>query len=137
MTKSGLLLATALALAITAASAADDPNSADYIMPYCRSSTKDQPSFAQGFCRGVVKGIIFTGHQVKPVQEIVHLKTRTRISFEEGFLRSMLCIDAPDEVMVNQAVGVVVAYIDARPARMHENFALLALEALREAWPCK
>jgi hypothetical protein len=41
---SGLLLGSALALTVTAASAAEDPNSADYIMPYCRGSIKDQPS---------------------------------------------------------------------------------------------
>jgi hypothetical protein len=33
-------------------------------------------------------------------------------------------------------VRVVVAYIEARPARVHEDFRNLALEALREAWPC-
>jgi hypothetical protein len=34
-------------------------------------------------------------------------------------------------------VRVVIAYIEARPSRMHENFDLLALEALRTTWPCK
>jgi Rap1a immunity proteins len=37
---------------------------------------------------------------------------------------------------IRQVVSVVVAYIDARPARMHKNFNTLALEALRNAWPC-
>jgi hypothetical protein len=31
----------------------------------------------------------------------------------------------------------VVKYIDDRPARMHENFKVLAIEALRAAWPCE
>jgi hypothetical protein len=48
-----------------------------------------------------------------------------------------LCIDAPAGVLGGQAVKVVVAYIDARPARMHERFDRLALEAFRAAWPCK
>jgi hypothetical protein len=37
----------------------------------------------------------------------------------------------------DQLVRVVVAYIDARPERMHESFAVVALEALQAAWPCK
>jgi len=28
-----------------------------------------------------------------------------------------------------------MAYIDSRPARLHESFYALALEALRNAWP--
>jgi hypothetical protein len=47
------------------------------------------------------------------------------------------CIDIPDGVTLGQEVKVVVAYIDARPARMHEPFTQLALEALRTAWPCR
>ena len=41
------------------------------------------------------------------------------------------------EVTLGQMVRVIVAYIDARPARVHEDFRLLALEALVDAWPCK
>lgn len=47
-----------------------------------------------------------------------------------------VCIPA-GEVTVNQQVRVVVAYIDARPNRLHEDFRILALEALKDAWPCK
>ncbi len=35
-----------------------------------------------------------------------------------------------------QAAGVVVKYIDGRPARLHENFEKPAREALRAAFPC-
>jgi hypothetical protein len=35
-----------------------------------------------------------------------------------------------------QGVRIVLQYIDARPARLHENFNKLAAEALRQAWPC-
>src|SRR5258708_9926592 len=31
----------------------------------------------------------------------------------------------------------IIAYIEARPTRMHESFNDLALEALRTAWPCR
>jgi hypothetical protein len=35
-----------------------------------------------------------------------------------------------------QIVRVVVQYIDSQPARLHEDFVLLATEALRKTWPC-
>ena len=37
---------------------------------------------------------------------------------------------------VGQAVKVIVAYIDVRPERLHEQFEPLAIEALQQAWPC-
>jgi hypothetical protein len=45
------------------------------------------------------------------------------------------CIPVP--VSNAQKALVVVAYIDARPERLHEDFRQLALEALQAAWPCK
>jgi hypothetical protein len=32
---------------------------------------------------------------------------------------------------------VAVTYVEARPDRMQEDFRALAVEAMREAWPCK
>ena len=43
----------------------------------------------------------------------------------------------PSGVTVGQEVRVVAAYIDARPTRLHEDFRVLTLEALQDAWPCK
>lgn len=43
----------------------------------------------------------------------------------------------PSEVTVGQMIRVVARYIDERPARLHENFLILAREALRQAWPCR
>jgi hypothetical protein len=48
-----------------------------------------------------------------------------------------LCIDVPNGVTVHQEVKVVVTYIEAQPTRMHEEFYLLALDALVAAWPCR
>jgi hypothetical protein len=41
------------------------------------------------------------------------------------------------QTTVAQQVRIVAAYIDARPNRLHEDFRVLALEALKDAWPCK
>ena len=43
----------------------------------------------------------------------------------------------PKNVTDEQSVRVVVAYIDARPNRLHEDFRVLTMDAFREAWPCK
>ncbi len=62
----------------------------------------------KGICLGMVTAIFDTHHQVCP----------------------------PAGATVGQAIRVVVRYIDDRPARQHENFPKLTIEALRAAWPC-
>ena len=92
-----------------------DTQSANYLMPGCRNFIRagatDNPVL-QGLCAGSVNGIAWG------------------VS-----LASLLC--TPDEVTLSQEVRVVVAFIDARPARMHEDFRELAFEALLNAWPCR
>jgi hypothetical protein len=43
----------------------------------------------------------------------------------------------PDEIQNDQIVGAIVQYIDSDPARLKENFNVMAIEAMRKAWPCK
>jgi hypothetical protein len=43
----------------------------------------------------------------------------------------------PREIALGQLVRVVLKYIDIRPERMHEDFRVLAIEAMKTAWPCK
>jgi len=52
-----------------------------------------------------------------------------------GFASRLFC--PPDEVTVAQRARVAVTYIEARPERMHEDFRVLAVEAMQKAWPCK
>ncbi len=54
-----------------------------------------------------------------------------------GFASRLLGACPPDEVTVAQRARVAVTYVEARPDRMHEDFRALAVEAMREAWPCK
>jgi hypothetical protein len=76
-----------------------------------------QPSliFEEGHCFGVVATLLALGQS---------------LTADNKFC-------APRGVTNGQAVGVAVAYIEARPARRSEQFAYLALEAFREAWPCR
>ena len=84
---------------------------ANWTMPGCRAnlSPGSNEFMKMGYCVGIISGIIYAAPDV--------------------------C--APKGSNNEQSVRVVVAYIDRIPARMHEDFAKLAHEALRTAWPCK
>jgi hypothetical protein len=43
----------------------------------------------------------------------------------------------PAGAIIKQRIQVTIAYIEARPQRMHEDFRVLAIEAMQKAWPCK
>jgi len=116
----------ALALTITAASAAEDVAT---IMPGCRALMDDRVNtsriFDAGYCAGMIDAIGFMGDALS--WQALALPKEIRQNF---------CISAPLTVTIKQAVRIVVAYIDARPDRMHEPFSQLAIEALRTVWPC-
>jgi hypothetical protein len=99
----------ALMVSHGAAFAANDDHSANEVMPGCRQFGQGAPNFGTPYCVGLVDGL--------------------------NYLHANSC--PPSEVTSGQMVRVVVQYIDRRPARMHENFKKLALEALTAAWPCK
>jgi Rap1a immunity proteins len=105
------LFGAALALIGTVAMAEENRKSANFMMPACRDSLRRDTSatFQQGVCTGLIEGI--------------------------SYMDNSQC--QPDGVTIGQEIRVVVAYIDARPARMHENFRDLVVEALRAAWPCR
>ena len=93
------------------ASLAADVSTANYVMAGCRGflQTPIQTRLEAGYCAGAVRALVYAAPGV--------------------------C--APPYGTNEQGVRVVVQYIDSRPARLHENFMDLALEALKAAWPCK
>jgi hypothetical protein len=102
-------------LSATAPTGARVSNSANSKMEGCRAaikrSTPQGPmAMAVGYCLGMIDGLVFGSHGAS-------------------------CL--PAAVTTEQRVRVVVTYIDARPARMHEDFRKLAREAFVDAWPCK
>jgi hypothetical protein len=133
MTKAGLLLGVALALAVTAAAAEEDIHSANYIMPGCRNVFDGPYSGPAQYCLGVITGI---SHMAVLTKTFVQ-SFPDPAGWQSSYLRYSQCLDIPSGVTGFQTVRVVVTYIDARPERMHEPFSVLALEALRTAWPCK
>jgi hypothetical protein len=62
------------------------------------------------FCAGIVVGLSFMGQPYG------------------------MCV--PAGTTSQQVASVVVQYIDAQPARIHEDFNPIAVEALRANWPC-
>jgi Rap1a immunity proteins len=107
----GIVVVAALMLSDGTAFAADVA-SANYVMPGCRSIVAEKHTnlFLDGLCNGLIAGVLYGRSQE---------------------------VCKPDGITYGQEVRVVVQYIDARPARMHEDFRKLALEALMAAWPCK
>jgi Rap1a immunity proteins len=87
-------------------------DSANYVMPGCRNYISDDPKsgdiFKSGLCWGLISGLTYAPEDT--------------------------CV--PPTATQKQAVSVVVQYIDTRPARTHEDFRKLALEAFKAAWPC-
>lgn len=116
-----------MALSITGAGAAEDTSSANYWMPHCKAHIRGErvPLDPAGVarlgttqqCAGFVAGIMFTVSYLTP-------------TFGDK------CAAVPTGVTYEQAIRVVVRYIDERPQRMHEGFGALALEAIYDAWPC-
>jgi Rap1a immunity proteins len=43
----------------------------------------------------------------------------------------------PAGTIIKERMQVIIAYIEARPQRLHEDFRVLAVEAMQTAWPCK
>jgi Rap1a immunity proteins len=108
----------AILLALTMpANAEENLASANSYLPGCRYFVVDnwaggvREAYQRGQCSGFIAGLIYEA------------------------AGTSLCM--PSGVTYEQGVRIVIAYIEARPQRMHESFGLLALEALTAAWPCK
>jgi hypothetical protein len=108
----------ALLLVTDIAMAESDPEyiSANYVIQGCRAFVKevDQNRVDEGanrFRMGRCAGIIEALRIVNP------------------------CV--PLQASQGQVIRVVVKFIDDQPARLHEDFRLLTIEALRKTWPCR
>jgi hypothetical protein len=110
---------TMLALTATAAHPASSYHSANTNLPGCKNLLLEEEkilsreqNFRTGRCAGILLGISY-------------------------FASSLARICWPEGITNDQITRVVVSYIDRRPERWHEDFRDLALEAMRDAWPCK
>jgi len=117
---SAIVLIVAMTLNGKVAVAEPSQTSADYVMPGCRDAaslitfsnvaeSKEEASL-MGFCLGIVVGLSFNGQAYG------------------------ICLPAGTTAQL--ATSIVVQYIDGQPARVHEDFNRLAVDALRANWPC-
>lgn len=118
--KTGLILVVAVTVSSLSfnVSRAKDFSSANFFLSHCRDSTnlKTRVTFSQGICYGLVTAI-------------KSLNANRKLSSHARFC-------SPGATM-SQYLKVAVRYVEQRPSRHHENFTILALEALRAAWPCR
>jgi hypothetical protein len=100
-----------LFLATTPAHAQADVSSVNWIISGCRSSVRADgiEPYKAGLCGGIVRALTYASSDV--------------------------C--APRTANVGQMVAVVLQYIEQRPGRWHENFLIVAEDALKQTWPCR
>jgi hypothetical protein len=115
--KARALIFVAMMSVSGAATAQPEMNKATAVMPGCRAviSQDKRDPFGIGRCVGLVEATMSLGSS----------------------LGGGLAFCFPEGVSSAQGVRIVVQYIEGRPARMQDNFVLLAVEAFRAAWPCK
>ena len=110
-------VAAAVFLSASAASAVEDAIlSADQMLPACRAFLADNaPSDIDGVFQGGALHRTYARAWIS-VAALWRLSTRVTLA---------------------QRARVAVTYVEARPERMHEDFRVLAVEAMQKAWPCK
>jgi Rap1a immunity proteins len=102
----------AIAVSVSSAAAQQDYNSANFMLPHCQRSLSGQPgAMFESVCAGSITTFVFVGRDLR------------------------ICPD--HRVTPEQMIRVVITYIEVRPERLHEDWRELALEALRDAWPCR
>jgi len=103
--------------------AQEDKDSASYMLRYCRAAANNEPltrpadAAMAGMCVGMIDGISLMMSDFPPEEK-----------------EKSSC--PPSKVKLEHIVRAVIAYIEARPERMNENFKTLTIEAIHEAWPC-
>jgi hypothetical protein len=111
LTLRGVVLIATLMLCLQGVALAEqNPYSVTYVMPGCRAFIKGGSlnSFKQGWCSGLITGLAQMHRRCMPPQ-----------------------------LTQRQLARGIVQYVNAHPARMHEDFRILAAEAMQAAWPCK
>jgi hypothetical protein len=92
--------------------------SGNVMLPHCRALVDDDQATTpeSGLCAGVISTVFWS----------------------QGFAREHVKFCAPKRAITRaQTRQVVVRYLENHPEKLHLDIRLLALEAMREAWPCK
>lgn|SRR5665213_260850 len=106
-----------LVVILTALSLRAEPStdSGNFLLPRCRDGLiPSNNTFLAGACFGTIEAII---------------------KFERLFPPGVKACP-PTGITRVQAVQAVIKYLDNHPADLDKEFAGLAMDALRDAWPC-
>jgi hypothetical protein len=115
---SALMLISTVTMANAAEKDADiSTYSADYWLPYCKDYIAGRPDYLPNFCAGMIFGL--------------------GILLRQDPKSPLYCVDIPEGIKFEQAIRVVIRYIEEHPQDMHHPFKYLALVAIMDAWPCK
>ena len=111
------LFALALLLSTISSSIAQNPNpySGYAELPACKSASNARPPSQAWYCTGQLRALAYVSQALS------------------DDLRS--CV--PNNLTDGQLTLVVIHYMEARPQHLHEDFLALALQAFRDAWPCR
>lgn len=115
--RTAIVCGALMALGIATAEGAQSFHSANAVLPGCKFLVAGamgknlSEAYDVGFCAGMVSAIV---------------------SLTTG---PVMCV--PSKVTQGQILQVILRYVEARPQRIHEEFGPLAIEALRDAWPCR
>jgi hypothetical protein len=100
---------------------AQTPNqySGYFVLPACKAYADPKAPLHMrlegNFCAGQLRALSYVSHVLSPE------------------LRS--CV--PDNLPNGQLTLVAIHFLEAHPERANEDFMALAMQAYREAWPCK
>ncbi len=86
--------------------------SGEFYLPGCKDFVAGRSNFFSGRCVGAIE-----------VLDALNSDTK------------LFC--PPAAIDNQQRVRTVIAYLEANPTRLGEDFRLLANEAMAKAWPCK
>ena len=116
-----------IALALLLSSPAKAEDSTQELLSACRpiaeaDVTGDYVRFPQTYNTGYCWGV-FTGIQ----KIIVHVDKRKE---------KIYGVCAPPESTLSQLIAVFTAYAKKNPQRLHEDYFKVALDSLRDAFPC-
>lgn len=119
----GILVA--LLLSGSSAEAAGEQFMARTILPGCKAFV----ALREGSLKPTINSALDAGVCVGTVETLEML-------YATASLGGPTTICMPSNASTGQLIRVAIRYMDARPERLNESFALLTIEAFRATWPC-
>src|SRR2546430_10833567 len=82
-------------------------------------------AFSAGLCIGLVQGMLDLNTAYTAYYQATNNTTRP-----------LFCVPVGASIASEQGVRIILRYLQTNPERLHQTGSVLALQALREAFPC-